>query len=254
MFKSLLDKFVSFFVRPGMEISYSRINAYQSCPYKYKLIYLEGKKAPPNQFTSLGISIHRALDDYHAKKAGSFEELIDSYNKSWKNEGFSSPQQAYEYFEKGRNILENYFRETLNCKSEILYLEKDFIFSAGKNKIKGIIDRIDRHPDGAYEVIDYKTHKDVWKQEKADADLQMSLYALACAKVFGFKPDLLTFYFLASGRKITTMRTKEQLDAALKTAENAAGNILKGAFAPDTHFCPRCDFRKSCPHSSENRK
>ena len=244
MFKALINKFLSLFVKTGMEISYSRINAYQACPYKYKLIYIEGKKVPPNQFTSLGLSIHRALDDYHAKKAGSFEELIDSYNKSWKNEGFSSPQQAYEYFEKGRNILENYFRETLNCKTEIIYLEKDFIFPLGKNKVKGIIDRIDRHPDGTYEVIDYKTHKDMWKQEKADADLQMSLYALACEKVFGFKPDLLSFYFLAAGRKVNTTRTKEQINEAVNTAESVAGKIIQGVFTPDTKFCPKCDFKK----------
>jgi putative RecB family exonuclease len=250
MLKGLIDKIFSFFAKPGIEISYSRINAYQACPYKYKLIYIEGKKVPPNQFISLGISIHRALDDYHAKKGGDFDELIESYNKSWKNEGFSSPQQAYEYFEKGRNILENYFRETLNCKTEIIYLEKDFIFPMGKNKVKGIIDRIDRHPDGTYEVIDYKTHKDIWKQEKADTDLQMSLYALACEKVFGFKADMLTFYFLAFGRKINTSRTKEQLAGALKTAADVSEKIIKQVFTPNIKFCPRCDFKKSCPQST----
>lgn len=254
MLKGLLEKISSLFKKPGMEISFSRINAYQACPYKYKLIYLEGRKVPPNQFIALGLSIHRTLEDYHARKAGSFEELIDSYNKSWVNEGFSAPQQAYEYFEKGRKILENYYRESLNFKSEILHVEKDFIFPVGNNRIRGIIDRVDRHPDGKYELIDYKTHNDIWKQEKADADLQMSLYALACERVLGFKPDFLSYYFLAFGKKVSTSRSKQQLAAALDTARSVAEKIQKGIYAPNKAFCPRCDFKKTCPQSSFRQK
>jgi len=249
MFKELARRFSSLF-KPGIEISFSRINAYQFCPCKYKLIYLKGQKVQPTPYISLGISIHRTLEDFHSRKAGDIEELIDSYNKSWKNEGFNSPQQAYEFFEKGRRMLENYFRENLSLKSEILHVEKEFSFEFGKNRMRGIIDRIDRHPDGTFEVIDYKTHNEIWKQEKADADLQMSIYALACERALGFKPDVLTYYFLAFGKKLVTRRTREQLESAVRTVQSTAEKISGGLFAPDKAACPRCDFRKTCSESN----
>ena len=249
MFKGLIDRIFSLF-QPGIEISYSKINAYQSCPYKYCLIYEKGQKVPPNPYISLGISIHRTLESFHLKKAGDLEDLIDCYNNSWKNEGFNSPQQTYEFFEKGRRMLENYYAEALNLKTEILFVEKEFSFNLGKNRVRGIIDRIDRHPDGSHEVIDYKTHNETWKQAKVDSDLQMSIYALACERALGFKPDILTFYFVARGEKLSTSRSSAQLDTAARTVEEVSRKISSHIFTPDNAFCPRCDFKKTCPNSA----
>jgi len=67
MLKGIFN-WLSLLFKPGIDISYSRINAYQSCPYKFKIIYVDGRKVQPNQFISLGISIHRTLEKFHARK------------------------------------------------------------------------------------------------------------------------------------------------------------------------------------------
>ncbi|MHB9156246.1 MAG: RecB family exonuclease, partial [Endomicrobiales bacterium] len=172
----------------GAKVSYSRINAYQTCPLKYKLMYLDGLRVPPNPFISLGISIHRTLEDYHRKGGERLEDLFESFDSFWVNEGFQTPQQTHEFYEKGRRMLENYHKDSTHRASEILHLEKEFSCRLGKNRLHGIIDRVDRHPDGTFELIDYKTHAELWKQSRVDSDLQLTLYALACKKVLGFKP------------------------------------------------------------------
>jgi len=248
MLKDLLDGLADIFI-PGMDISFSGISAYRQCPFKYNLIYREGWRGAPTPFTSLGLSIHRALEEFHSSKADSFEALTDCYDKNWKNEGFSSPQETQEFFDKGLRMLKNYYDEQAAAKSEILFIEKSFKFRLGRNHIIGIIDRIDRHPDGAYEVIDYKTNLQIWEQEKADSDLQLTIYGIACERALGIKPDVLSYYFLAHNKKIITQRNAKQIAEAEKLIESVTRDIYGENFKPDTAFCTKCDFRKRCKFS-----
>ena len=248
MIKNLLESFADLFI-PGMDISFSRITAYQQCPYKYNLIYREQWRAAPTPFTSLGLSIHGALEEFHSTKSGSFDDLLDCYNNKWKNEGFDSAQETQEFFDRGTRMLRNYYDEQAVSKSEIMFIEENFRFKLGRNHIIGIIDRIDKHPDGTHEVIDYKTNLQIWDQEKADNDLQLTLYSLACEKVLGFKADTLSYYFLTHNKKISTHRTDEQIAAAEKLIEETTRKIYRVKFEPNTTNCPKCDFRKKCKFS-----
>ena len=49
-----------------LELNYSKIQAYLNCPFLYRFIYVERKFAPQTPFSSLGLSVHRALARYHA--------------------------------------------------------------------------------------------------------------------------------------------------------------------------------------------
>lgn len=233
----------------GIDISYSRISAYRFCPWKYKLIYEQRLRTSPNPYISFGLSIHRALDDFHARKADSLDELTESYNTSWVNEGFVSPQQAQEFYEKGKRALENYWKNNLNSKTEILYVEKEFRIPFGRNFLRGIIDRIDRHPDGTYEIIDYKTHSQPWDDGKINADLQLSIYAYAVEKAFGFIPGILSYYFIVQDNKLSIKRSEEQIRKAVEIVNSTAGKIVSRDFTPNLYNCKKCDFKKNCKFS-----
>jgi len=250
----IVKSMISNWFGSGMEMSYSRINAYRTCPWKYKLLYREGMRLPPTPFISLGLSIHRTLEQFHLRKGSSFDDMLECYNNAWVNEGFLSPQQVQDFFEKGQRMLENYWDTNKDAVSEILFLEKDFNFPLGANRLRGIIDRIDRHSDGTYEVIDYKTHAELWSTAKVDSDLQLSLYALACEKALGFVPATLTYYFLAHNKKVSTKRSKEQLEEAVALVEDIAGRIMKDDFKPNLNGCYKCDFKNNCPHSPKKIK
>lgn len=237
------------FTKEDFKISYSRINTYLFCPYKYKLIYVDNKHIPLNADIVFGQTIHKTLEVYHSKQGKDFEQLLEAYDESWKNEGFTDPQQSFEYYHRGKNMFEVYFESFKNSNTEILYTEKSFDANIGKYRFVGIIDRIDKHPDGKYEVMDYKTHIKAWSQEEVDNDLQLSFYAYACKNVFSLNPDLISVYFLSPNKKIYTKRTPKMIADAINTALETAENITAENFDPLTEKCKNCDFKKKCKFS-----
>ena len=232
------------------ELSYSKISTYNFCPWKYKLCYVDGMKIPPNPAISLGLSIHKTLDEYHKNKFQTLDDLFEIYNRVWVNEGFQTPQQTQQFYEKGERMLNDYFEFSQKRKTEIFATEKEFSFPIGKRILRGLIDRIDKLPDDTYEVIDYKTHAEMWEQSRIDTDLQLTFYSLGCKNALNIEPALFSFFFLAHNKVVSTQRTKIQEQEALQLLEQVARKIEKKDFTPNPAQCPKCDFRSSCKYSS----
>jgi putative RecB family exonuclease len=220
------------------------------CPYKYKLIYIDNRYIPVNADIIFGQIIHKTLERHHSRGGKNSEELFESYDESWKNEGFVSPQQSFQYYERGKVMLENYFKSFAASNVKILYTEKSFDANIGKYRFVGIIDRIDEYPDGKKEIMDYKTHAKAWERERVDKDLQLTLYAYACKNIFGFNPDKISVYFLSNNTKVYTKRSPREIEAGINLALETAENIMADNFEPDTSKCINCDFKAKCKFSS----
>jgi putative RecB family exonuclease len=238
-------------MRQDFKISYSRVSAYLFCPYKYKLLYFDNFNIPLNADIVFGHIIHKTLEQFHSGKKQFYDILFDCYDASWKNDGFADPQQVFEYYNRGRQILERYYESFCHTNTEILCVEKAFDANIGKYKFIGIIDRIDKYSDGTYEVMDYKTHTKIWKQKRIDEDLQLSFYVYACKNFFGFNPDKVSIYFLSDNKKIYTKRSQTEINNAINIAIEVAENVVAENFNPDVSKCQICDFRLRCDYSKD---
>lgn len=238
----------------SFKISYSRINTYLFCPHKYKLIYLENKYIPLNSDISFGNSIHKTLDHFYKAGIYSYENLMDSLNFCWESSGYENHQEAYISYLRAVDVLNNFWQTYGKYPAKKIYTEHNFKTEIGKYPFIGIIDRIDEYEDGTRELVDYKTHKVIWEQEKVDNDLQLSLYCYGCKAALGFIPDKIAIYFLSQNKKIYTTRNQEQIDNAVKLSVNIADKINNEEFEPNTEKCSFCDFKASCKFSKLKTK
>ena len=238
---------------PIAALSYTQVDTYLRCPqmYQYRFIFrLPTRPKPQMQF---GRILHEALKD----ALGSIERerpltwaMVDSaYVAAWARERFCAPEQAPSLQDLGRTYLRRAF--DAGDLSKPLLLEQPFSLRVDGLRLTGRIDRVDRHPDGAYEVIDYKTGS-AKRAADLQRDLQLGVYALAAREVFHFDPLSLSYYYLETSERITVDKPKERLEEDRQTIVNVAEGIRAELFVakPDRMKCGGCDFRQLCPSAA----
>jgi DNA helicase-2/ATP-dependent DNA helicase PcrA len=184
--------------------------------------------------------------------------LLDLLEKNWITEGYHSKTHEKKFLEKGKKYLEEYFKSEFNPKVKTVATEKSFmiplnVLKERPLKIGGRIDRVDTLSGGVIEIIDYKTGANVPTQKQIDGDLQMSFYALAATTLkeipFAKKAEevKMTFYYFENQKKISTVRTKEQLDEVVKEIFKMRGEMENSDFVCSGNFlCQNCEYKMLC--------
>jgi DNA helicase II / ATP-dependent DNA helicase PcrA len=232
-------------------LSYSKVDTFQTCPLKYKFRYLFEIPSPSAHAANFGSSVHNTVNAFYtALKDGAKpdpELLKKCYEDSWIGAGYESLAHEQTRKKRGWEIMEGFYREEEKLGFlQPAHLEKPFSLKIGGMRFSGRIDRIDKLPDGTFEVIDFKTGT-YKKDTNLKKDLQLSLYAMACRDVFKLPVSALSLYFLEDGRKVSTTRSDKDLEV-LKTELTAAYEEMKASSYLPTpgHHCQWCEYRVLC--------
>ena len=253
--------------------SHSQLRLYSECPLKYAFdkVYRIPVSERPGYF-EFGAVIHRAFEVYardrrDAVAAGlpvpGYEALKQAFDAAWQPRNFADAQAAEHYSKRAEPALRRFFEREVASLSEAVAFEAGFTLELAGDPgeapvlLYGIIDRIDRRPDGSIEITDYKTGKPK-NQKDVDADEQLSAYALAMSMGAVMDPSTklrlppasqLTLYFTEIDQAVSTTRTAEQLEAFRLTVLEKARRMRSGDFTatPDQWRCGRCDYRLICP-------
>lgn len=236
-----------------MRISYSAFDTFRRCPLKYKFSYIERIKVPQKPELYFGGLIHEIVQEGLKKDPiiPSLEELIKSLEDKWSVETFSSEKEAEQYLEFGKNMIRNFHLSLKPGLRNIVATEKRFqIPLSDKHTLIGVIDRIDKLPLGAFEVIDYKTSKKPSTQTDIDQDKQLGIYKFAVNTMWPEVKDIrLTLYYLKHPMQLTTTRTDDEVETLkeeiIKTAEKIESET---EFTPKANtFCDWCEYGHLCP-------
>ncbi|PIQ76103.1 hypothetical protein COU78_05900 [Candidatus Peregrinibacteria bacterium CG10_big_fil_rev_8_21_14_0_10_49_24] len=253
-----------------MAISYSQLQTYGRCPRQYEYGYIKKLPRRISAPESFGSSVHNTLKKWgdremegRKQKAASSKQLhlftdsepadfcpltsdflLELWHSSFIVEGYETRVEADMARLRGEQVMRFFFDWWRKEERTVLCIEKGFSLTINGTQISGRFDRIEQTERGL-KVIDFKTSA-VKPQEKVDADLQLSVYALACAEIFELPCAELSFLFLGEegAMEVCTERTPGHLKDASKQILNMEQNIESGNFHPT----PSRDVCRSCPY------
>jgi DNA helicase-2/ATP-dependent DNA helicase PcrA len=231
--------------------------------------------------------MHKVVQLFHHRHARghvmSEAELDEVLESAWSNEGFVSREHEEARLAGARAALRRFREEQLLPDAVIpTYVEREFSFSMGGDRIRGRWDRVDVQPVASdapagdadtvpsadhvtptlgimgrehVTITDYKSsdlRDPARARQRARESLQLQIYAMGYEALTGRLPDQLALHFLDSGLVGKVDVDPKRLAKARERIATAAAGIRAREYGatPDAMACSWCPFRDICPSSA----
>jgi DNA helicase-2/ATP-dependent DNA helicase PcrA len=235
-----------------LSLSASDLTLYLTCPLKYKFARVFGIPQEPTINQRFGILFHNVLERFHKEPPPNEHEGLSRLNKlfaeGWRRTGFGNSDDELQFRDRAREALRLYWECERLAEGEPVWLEKKFDFKVGNHHVRGRVDRVDRLPDGEYELIDYKTGERK-SAEDLDSDLQLALYRMAAREAWGIEAATGSYYYVLDGDKVPAPTRPDDAERVERTVLQVGEGILSQDFEPrpSPDVCSWCDYKLICP-------
>jgi DNA helicase-2/ATP-dependent DNA helicase PcrA len=240
----------------GLMLSASDIETYRTCPLKYKFAAVFRIPSEPTMNQRFGILVHQVLERFHQDGrpgAGGGgprlpAELLGCSTRAGGAAASATRRRSASSARRRRPRSGRYHERFASDRAEPVWLEKAFQFKLGPHVLRGRVDRVDRLPDGTYELIDYKTGRPRTAAQLRE-DVQLSLYAVAAREAWQLESSREAYLYVLDDEKVRV--PAEEIDEGwiTDTVMEVADGILGQGFEPTPSYsaCSMCDFRIACP-------
>jgi DNA helicase-2/ATP-dependent DNA helicase PcrA len=236
----------------ALSLSASDLDLYLTCPLKYKFRRVFGIPEEPTINQRFGILIHSVLERFHKESVEGGEDdlarLMDLFESGWRRSGFGSSDDELQFRDRAREAMRLYWERERESEGEPAWLERKFDIRIGEHQVRGRVDRVDRLPDGSYELIDYKTGERK-SEAQLENDLQLALYRLAAREAWGLEAGTGSYYYVLDADKVAAPTKPDDAERVERTVLAVGEGVLSQDFeprpAPTT--CSWCDYRLICP-------
>jgi DNA helicase II / ATP-dependent DNA helicase PcrA len=234
----------------GLVLSASDVETYLTCPLKYKFARVFRIPQEPTVNQRFGILVHQVLERYHAVggESKTLAELLGLLEAGWRRGGFGDSDEERQLRSKAIEALTRYHERFQSEPADPVWLERAFSFQLGEHLVRGRVDRVDRLPDGGYELIDYKTGRPKTAAQ-LKADVQLSLYAVGAREAWQLDAAQQAYYYVLDDAKVPVQRDADARAWVTDTVLEVADGIMSQGFEPTPSYaaCSMCDYRIVCP-------
>ena len=231
-------------IADGFVWSYSRIECFCDCPYRFFLKYFAGVKEKPLFYSSYGSFIHKLIEQYY-KGALTKDEMVTKFLTDFSKEVRGTrPQESTvtKYIQCGCEYLRSFQPFRFN----MIDVEKRVEFNIDGTPFVGFIDYLGEE-DGELVIVDNKSRdlkprskraKPTLKDQELDSMLkQLYIYSAAVKQEYGKFPKLLCFNCFRTGTFIEEPFNEDAYNAAIEWAKKQVEDIKD---ADD--FYPQIDY------------
>ena len=243
-----------------MVFSYSRLECFEACPYRWFLKYITGCEEEPRFYSSYGSLMHSLLQRYYIgflKARDLPEAFLEEFSDQVRGER-PSDSIVQKYISSGLSYLRGFQPLPFNP----IAVEAKLDFEVCGVPFTGIIDFLGEK-DGNVYIVDHKSRdlKPRSKRKKPtqnDMELdemlrQLYIYAEGVRRVFGKYPAALCFNCFRNGTLIEEPFDVEACQKALSWASNLIETIKdEEDFAPYIDFFPcrwLCGVSSQCVYN-----
>jgi DNA helicase-2/ATP-dependent DNA helicase PcrA len=239
----------------GLGLSASDIDLYRTCPLKYKFARVFAIPQEPTINQRFGILMHNVLERFHAEEIragdpGQLNRLLELFEAGWRRQGFGASDDELQYRDRAVAALARYQERHERSTSRPVWLERNFAFTIGPHQLRGRVDRVDRHPDGGYELIDYKTG-DPGSGPKLSGDVQLAVYRMAAREAWRINAESGSYWYVLADERVSIEAEPDDAERVERTVLEVAAGISDQDFEPrpSHEICSWCDYRLICPAS-----
>lgn len=240
----------------------SKLTKFMSCPLSFRFSYIDKLPEPPSPHLVRGTLVHKALQLFLGTGdagARTPEQARESLDQAWS--ALEAGDIASLELDAGASarfrveadvLLDRYL--TIEDPTEVrpIGIELDLRTQLEGIELRGIIDRLDRLPDGELVVIDYKTGRAPRPEHARARMIGVQFYAYLCEQVLGRVPREVRLLYLRDPVVVTespsaqSMRGVRQRAIAVWQAIERA--CSREDFRPSpSALCKSCAFQSFCP-------
>ncbi len=248
------------------KFSPSKLDVYKKCPKRYQYRYVDKisrrRKTPE---TVVGVAVHSTFEELYALVTGGKVPTLPELHKIYEGE-FAAEWDETVVEKDARFTRDDWKKVGGDCvelyhqghhpfsQDRTVAIEKrvgfPIVVDGHEYRIEGFVDRLALAPDGAFEIVDYKTAKSLPNQEHADEDWQLALYELAVRREWPDTKEVrLKWHYVRHGKTLVSVRD-EAARAQLLLDAAALISAIKHDHAFPTQqssLCDWCEYRDLCP-------
>ena len=250
-------------------LSPSKINAFRDCPQHFAFRYVERIDEPEDPYMLRGTLVHAVCERLFDLPAAarSLPVAVELLYRLWERMVDEDPElaglfedatAATTWIVSAERLLATWFR--LESPPDVPVAGTEVFVETAEDGgvLAGIIDRLDKLPDGTWAITDYKTGPAPGPLWERSAFFQLRFYAWVVQRSLGVEVSRLRLVHLAGNGEVLELAFDAEADAGVGRQISGLSAAMRRAFATGewrTNAGRRCDwcaFRPRCPAWHDN--
>lgn len=253
--------------RRRLALSPSRAGDFKNCPLLYRYRAIDRLPEPTGSAAARGILVHLVLQRVFGRPAdqrdlaGALADVAPAWSVLVERDpalaALAPPPAMAAWIADAQRLVRRYYDledprrlEPVACEWMV---ETDLGAGGGAAvPVRGILDRLDRGPDGRLRVVDYKTGRAPGPNHELGALSQLKFYALMVWRSRGEVPGELRLIYLDDGLTLSYTPTEQELAAyerGLGALWSTVSNAIETGEFPARRGagCRWCVHQSRCP-------